>query len=149
MAEGDKGFEVPEHLVWTPPAADPDDKYRREAQRQRIEATNDAFILGAPLRITPTWQQLRAAEAAKVKAAADVEAGKKVAADATSTAADLEKQIAATAKLIADAERKATGDAVREEAARIQRDRQARGKKKLDEAEARSRAARNLRGAKP
>ena len=48
--------------------------------------------LGQPLVITPTWQQLRDAERAKVKAAADVEAGKKVAADATATAADLEKQ---------------------------------------------------------
>ena len=61
-------------MRFKPPAGDPDAKYKNEAAKLRADANYEAFAgggaLGRLVRLpsTPTWQELKAADEAKVKA---------------------------------------------------------------------------------
>jgi hypothetical protein len=129
----DSDFEVPEHLKWTPPAADPDAKLKLEAQAERVRATEDWAILGEPLRITKTWQERKAEIAAKAAAEKEV-------ADRAAKTKELEAGVAKLQKQIAEAE----AARIRPEMRKIAAARMRKGKKELSLPDLRERAVASL-----
>jgi hypothetical protein len=140
-------FEVPSHLLWKPPAAnaDPDHALRIEAHNARVQATNDAMMNGAALVRTPTFEELKAAQTAKLAQEAALEASRQAGIDAEAKAKELEASMKKLELQIERKEHEARLEAVDERMRIIQSERRARNRPELKAGELRTRAVKSLR----